>query len=208
MGRLFDAVARAVRDPCRGQLRGPGGDRARGGLRPARARQLPDRASVRREMLVIDPRDDDPRGRRRRRRGAPLSAPWRSALSCRDRARDGRRLRAHAAERTAPTWSCSRAACSRTGGCSRRHGRGPRRCRAARARPGAAAGRRRRHLLRSGGRRRTAAGTLRRGPSAIARADPQPDRVHPRRQPAVRRADARGRARARRRAPCRDRVGT
>ena len=120
MGRLFDAVAALCRRARRGDLRGPGGDRARGGLRSRRARQLPAAADRRRAARrpAHDPRRDRGGGRglggRRRSQRAsttrsrtprpPPASCWRSGC-------------------TRPRW-CSRAACSRTAACSRP----PRRC--------------------------------------------------------------------------------
>ena len=113
MGRLFDAVGGALRAPDARELRGPGGDRARGGVRPRRARPLPD---LRRDRA--GPRDRSARHgpgphRRRRTRVSP-AASLRAGSTRRSRSR---RSRPAPAPRscTAPTGSCCRGACSRTG---------------------------------------------------------------------------------------------
>ena len=151
-GRLFDAVAALCGVRAARQLRGPGGDRARGasrdrGERGAYPMPLIDEGDG---PLVLDARATIARRRRRpraggRRGGSPPAST--TALA----ARDGRGLRARGRARAGSTASCSPAACSRTGCCSSAIAAGCSGARAARARPRAAAAQRRRHLLRPGG---------------------------------------------------------
>ena len=159
-GRLFDAVAALCGVRARGQLRGPGGGRARGRLRPRRAR----RATRCRCATTAA------------RRSCSTPAPTRAARSRRD-ARGGRRRPARS-PRASTTRSPTppRDACARRGRRGSRDGRAvgrrvpepaparahARRCsRAAGLRvltPERAAAQRRRHRLRAGRRRGRAAG--------------------------------------------------
>ena len=74
VGRLFDAVAALCGLRADGQLRGPGRRRARGGLRPDRARRVSAATDRRRSgagPLILDARETVARDRRRPRRGEP-----------------------------------------------------------------------------------------------------------------------------------------
>ena len=114
-GRLFDAVAALCGLRAARHLRGPGGDRARGRLRPGRARRLRDPVRRRRSCSTRAPRSARSRATSRagvavgRRRGALPPRPRRG-----DRARRAR----SPPSATASTASSSPAASSRTASCS------------------------------------------------------------------------------------------
>ena len=104
---------RALRPAHRGHLRGPGGDRARGRLRSVRARRLRVRRRRRRARRAArHPRGAPrPHARARRRRGRHAASTTRSPTP---RPTTARAWRATAGS---TSW-CSRAARSRTAGCS------------------------------------------------------------------------------------------